>query len=57
MAWYGWMATGAVFALIATTLIPKRVGDRLPAAALWIAILLMLAAGWYREREWFVAAA
>jgi hypothetical protein len=56
MSWYGWIATAAVFAGIVTPLIPKRVGDRLPAAMFWIVIVAMFAAAGYNEREWFLAA-
>jgi hypothetical protein len=56
MSWYGWMATGAVFAVIATALVPKRIGDRIPASLFWIVTLMMLIAAGYREREWFLSA-
>jgi hypothetical protein len=55
MSWYGWMAIGAIFAVIASLLIPKRIGDRIPAAAFWIVILMMFLAAGYREREWFLS--
>jgi hypothetical protein len=54
MSWYGWIAIAALFAGIVTPLIPKRVGDRIPAAVFWIVLLAMLAAAAYREREWFL---
>jgi hypothetical protein len=56
MSWYGWIATAAVFAGIVTLLIPKRIGDRIPAAVFWIVIVTMFAAAGYREREWFLSA-
>lgn len=55
MSWFGWIATGAVFAVIVTAVVPKRIGDRIPASVFWIVIALMMAAAWYREREWFVS--
>jgi hypothetical protein len=57
MSWYGWIATAAVLAVIVTAVIPKRIGDRIPAAVFWIVTIIMLAAAWYREREWFLSAA
>jgi hypothetical protein len=54
MSWFGWIATAAIPAVIGTVVIPKRIGNRIPPAALWIVTVLMLAAAWYREREWFL---
>lgn len=56
MSWYGWIATAAVFACLMTALVPKRIGDRIPGALLWIVPFIIIAAAWYREREWFVPA-
>jgi len=53
MSWYGWIATAAVPALLVAAFVPKRVGDRIPAAVFWIVPFVMLLAGWYRERDWF----
>lgn len=57
MSWYGWMGIAAIPALVAAALVPKRIGDRIPNAVFWILPLIMLIAGWVREREWFLAAA
>jgi len=57
MSWYGWIAIGAIPALVVAALVPKRIGDRIPGAVFWILPLIMLIAGWVREREWFVAVA
>jgi hypothetical protein len=56
ITWYGWIATAAVVAVIVAAVIPKRVGDRIPAAAFWIVPVIMFAAGCYRERGWFLPA-
>lgn len=56
MSWFGWIATAAIVAAIVTPLIPKRMGDRIPAGMFWIVMAAMLAAAGYREREWFVSA-
>ena len=56
MTWYGWIATAAVLATIIAAIIPKRFGDLLPAAVIWIVPIVMIAAAWYQEREWFLAA-
>ena len=57
MSWYGWIATAAVLAVSMAAIIPKRLGDRIPAAVFWIVPFVMIAAAWYREREWFLPAA
>lgn len=57
MSYYGWIASAAVVAVVLTAVIPKRIGDRIPAAVFWILPIIMLAAAWYREREWFLPAA
>jgi hypothetical protein len=54
MSWFGWIATALIAAVLAAASVPKRIGDRIPAAVLWIATALMLAAAWYCEREWFL---
>jgi hypothetical protein len=54
MSWFGWIATATIPAVMGALVVPKRLGDRIPAAALWIVTALMLAAAWYREREWFI---
>ena len=53
MSWYGWMGIGAVAALIVAAIVPKRFGDRIPAAAFWVLPFVMFAAGYVREQEWF----
>jgi hypothetical protein len=54
MSWYGWIAIAMMVAAVATAIVPKRLGDRIPAAVFWIVPIIMLAAAWYRERDWFV---
>lgn len=53
MSWYGWIAIGLLPALVLAAIVPKRIGDRLPAAVFWILPLVMFAAGYYREQAWF----
>lgn len=55
MSWYGWMAVGAIAGLVTAAVVPKRLGDRIPDALFWILPVVIFAAGWVREREWFVA--
>jgi hypothetical protein len=54
MNWYGWLASAAIPALFVAAVVPKRLGDRIPAAMLWIVPFIMLLAGWCNERAWFV---
>jgi hypothetical protein len=54
MSWYGWMATAAVAAVILAAVIPKSIGNRIPAAVFWILPFIMFIAAWYRERTWFL---
>lgn len=56
MAWYGWIATGLVFALVVTPFVPRRIGDKLPAPVFWLVVAAMFVAAGYRERDWFMAA-
>jgi len=57
MSWYGWIAVGALCAAVVTALVPKRLGDRIPATAFWIMAILIAVAAWHREREWFLPVA
>lgn len=57
MSYYGWIATAAVLALFMAAVIPKRTGDRIPAAVLWVVPIIMLAAAWFQERAWFLSPA
>ena len=57
ISWYGWIATATVLAVLVAAVIPKRIGDRIPAAVFWIVPLIMIAAAWYRERQWFLPTA
>jgi hypothetical protein len=54
MFYYGWITTAAIVAVLAAGLVPKRVADRVPVILLWLVPLLMLAGGFYRERDWFL---
>jgi hypothetical protein len=54
MSWYGWIAIAAIFAGFVTLLVPKRIGDRIPAGVFWIVIVVLFAAAFYRERQWFL---
>lgn len=54
MNWYGWMATAAIPAVLVAAVVPKQLGDRIPAAILWVVPFIMLLAGWYNERAWFL---
>ncbi len=54
MSWYGWIAIAAIPAVLLAVLVPKRLGDRLPAAIYWLVPFAMLLAGWYHERMWFL---
>ena len=53
MGWYGWMAVAAIPAAVLAVVVPKRIGDRIPAVTFWVLPFLMFAAGFYRELEWF----
>ena len=53
MAYYGWIAIAAIPALIASALVPRRWGNRIPATVFWVLPFVMLACGYYRERSWF----
>lgn len=54
ISWYGWLATAAIPAVFLSAVVPKRIGDRIPAAVLWVVAFMMLLAGWYNERDWFL---
>ena len=54
MSWYGWMAVGAVPAVLLAVIVPNRIGDRIPSAVFWIVPVVMFLAGCYRERDWFL---
>jgi hypothetical protein len=54
MSWFGWISTAVIPATLLTAVVPKSIGDRIPAAAFLIATLLMLGAAWYREQAWFL---
>jgi hypothetical protein len=53
MSWYGWIAMAAIPAVLVAAVVPRRLGDRLPEAVFWILPVIMLLAGWHRERSWF----
>jgi hypothetical protein len=55
MSWYGWIATAALPAALICVVVPRRWGDRVPAAVFWLVPVAMLLAGWYREKSWFVS--
>lgn len=54
MSWYGWIATAAIIGAVAALVIPKRFADRIWVGVFWLVPLIMLAAGFYREQEWFL---
>jgi len=54
MSWYGWIATGAVAAILIAACVPRRIGDRIPGSVFWVVALIMFVAGWYREKSWFM---
>jgi hypothetical protein len=58
MTWYGWMAIAAipavVIAVIGKLALPARVLDKL-WPLLWLTPVLILAAGWVREKSWILA--
>jgi hypothetical protein len=54
MAWYGWMCTAAIPAVILAVLVPKRMGERIPAAVFWVMPWVVLLVGFYNERQWFL---
>ena len=56
MSWYGWIATAAVVATLATAIVPKHLGDRIPAAVFWVLPIIMFAAAWHLEGQWFLPA-
>lgn len=53
MSWYGWIASAAIPAVVAAAIVPRRLGDRIPASVFRLLPLVMFAAGFYHEREWF----
>jgi hypothetical protein len=52
--WYGWIATAAIAAIFVAAVVPRQLGNRIPAAMLWIVPFIMLLAAWYNERAWFL---
>jgi hypothetical protein len=54
MSWYGWIGTAAIFAAFSTALVPRRIGERIPERAVWLVVLIMLAAAVYREGHYFL---
>jgi hypothetical protein len=54
MSWYGWIALAAIPAVLLSALVPKRIGDRIPAAVYWFIPVAMFLVGWYHERTWFL---
>jgi hypothetical protein len=54
MAYYGWISIAVIPAIILAAITPRRIAERIPPALLWIVPVLMLLAGWYRERSWFL---
>lgn len=54
MSWYGWIAYALIIGLVGAVVIPKKVADRIWIGVFWLLPLAMLAAGYYREQEWFV---
>lgn len=54
MSWFGWISTAAIPAAVLAVIVPRSIGNRIPASAFWVVTLLMLGAAWYRERAWFL---
>lgn len=54
MSWYGWMAIAAIPAAVLAVVVPNRIGDRIPEAVFWVLPFIVLMAGFYCEREWFL---
>jgi len=56
MYWYGYMASAAVLAVLVTAVVPRNLGNRIPAAMYWLVTILALAAALFREHQWFLPA-
>jgi hypothetical protein len=54
MSWYGWIASAAALGVVSAVLVPKRIGDRVPAVVFLIVPLVMFLAGLHNEWLWFV---
>ena len=58
MTWYGWIAYGliggVVLSVIGSVIVPRRFIDRLWPGVYCLIPLIMLWAGWVRERDWFL---
>jgi len=54
MSWYGWIALAAIPAVLLSAVVPRRIGERIPAAVHWIIPVAMFLVGWYHERTWFL---
>ncbi len=59
MTWYGWMALGAIPAVVVAVIgklaLPERLLEKL-WPAFWALPIIILAAGWVREKSWLVGA-
>lgn len=54
MTWYGWIVAAAIPAALLAIVVPNRLADRIPEQVLWGVPVLVLAAGFYCERGWFL---
>jgi hypothetical protein len=53
MSWYGWIALAGIPALLLAALVPKSIGDCIPAAVYWVLPFVAFVAGYYHEQVWF----
>jgi hypothetical protein len=54
MSWYGWIVIAAIPAALLAIVVPNRIGDRIPEVVLWVLPFVVLIAGFYCERGWFL---
>ena len=55
MNWYGWISWAVIIGVICAVIVPKRIGSKIPAAVFYVLPLVILACGFYTERQWFIA--
>jgi hypothetical protein len=54
MLYYGWIVTAAAAAVILALLVPRSIGNKLPAALGWIVPLVLIVYTLIYDRHWFL---
>jgi hypothetical protein len=54
MNWYGWQSYGLIAGVICAVIIPRRIGNKIPAAVFYVLPIVILVCGFYTERQWFI---